>query len=165
VKKFLLLVVFFVNALMVAAQIDSSAIGLSKFETIPTFNVYAVPDSTSFSNKNLRRNQPFIIMFFNPDCDHCINETKELMAYKNELKDVQILMVSISSYEALKRFYDEFDFASLPKIKIGQDVNYALGSLFQLSTFPSIFVYDYRGKLAKAFIGNIGIPAILAAIK
>jgi hypothetical protein len=53
----------------------------------------------------------------------------------------------------------------MPNVKLGQDVNYKLGSIYKLRTYPSIFVYDNKGTLAKAFVGNIGIPAILDAVK
>ncbi len=138
---------------------------LSKFETIPAFNIYTVPDSIAFANKNLQKNRPLVIMFFSPDCDHCQKETKELLAYKEELKNIQILMVSPSSYGAVKQFYEEYTLSAMPNIKLGNDINYALGSIYQLKTFPSIFIYDQFGKLAKAFVGNIGVPAILDAVK
>ena len=164
-KKLSILAAFITGAIMVQAQIDSSAKNLSKFEKIPSFNMYIVPDSTSFSNKNLKTNKSLVIMFFSPDCEHCQKETRELLAYKNELKNIQILMASPSSYGMVKQFYEEYNLASMPNIKLGNDVNYALGSIYQLRTFPSIFVYDRTGKLAKAFVGNIGVPAILEALK
>ena len=74
-------------------------------------------------------------------------------------------MASPSSYAMVKQFYDEYGLSAMPNIKMGQDVNFVLGSIFQLRTFPSIFVYDQQGKLAKAFVGNIGVPAILNAVK
>ena len=164
-KKLSLLIAFVAGTIMVQAQKDSSAKNLSKFENIPSFNIYTVPDSAHFSNKNLKANKPFIIMFFSPDCEHCQKETKELLAYKNELKDIQILMASPSSYGMVKQFYEDYNLSAMTNIKLGNDVNYALGSLFQLRTFPSMFVYDHTGKLAKAFVGNIGVPAILDAVK
>ena len=164
-KKISLLLLFVASAIMVRAQKDSSAKNFSRFETIPSFTIYTVPDSISFSNKNLKANKPFIVIFFSPDCEHCQKETKELLAYKKELKDIQILMASPSSYGMVKQFYEEYGLSSMPNIKIGNDINYALGSIYQLRTFPSIFVYDHTGKLAKAFVGNAGVPAILDALK
>ena len=164
-KKILLLTVFISSALLMQAQKDSSAKNFLKYENIPAFTVYTTPDSSAFSNKNLDKSKPFIIMFFSPDCEHCQKETKELIAYKQELKNIPILMVSPSSYAAVKQFYVDYNLAALPNIKLGQDVNYALGSLFQLRQFPSMFVYDHTGKLAKAFVGNIDVPAVLNAVK
>lgn len=165
VKKIILLAAFISSAIMAMAQKDSSAKNLSKFETIPFFSIYTLPDSTIFSNKDLHKNRPFVIMFFSPDCEHCQKETKELLAYKTELKDVPILMASPGSYAMVKQFYQDYGLSAMPNIKMGQDVNFVLGSIFQLRTFPSIFVYDQQGKLSKAFVGNIGVPAILDAMK
>lgn len=164
-KKVLILIAFTGSVIFVTAQKDTSPNSLSKFETIPAFNVYTVPDSTAFTNKNLLKNKSLVIMFFSPDCEHCQKETKELLAYKEELKNIQILMVSPSSYSMVKQFYHEYGLSAMSNIKLGNDLNYALGSIYQLRTFPSMFVYDQTGKLAKAFVGNIGVPAILDAVK
>jgi thiol-disulfide isomerase/thioredoxin len=164
--KLVIISIAFINiALFATAQNDTQPNSLSKFETIPAFNIYTVPDSIAFTNKNLLKNKPLIILFFSPDCEHCQKETKELLAYKEELKNIQILMVSPSSYPLIKQFYQEYGLSAMPNIKLGNDVNYTLGSIYQLRTFPSMFIYDQSGKLAKAFVGNIGVPAILDAVK
>ncbi len=164
-KKITLIVLLIGSMITGTAQDDPSKAGMDKFETIPSFNIYTAPDSSSFSNKNLKKNKPLVIMFFSPDCDHCQQETKELLAHKKELKDIQILMASPASFEAVKTFYKEYKLSEMPNVRAGQDINYTLGRIFNLKTFPSIFVYDHTGKLAKAFIGNIGIPTILDALK
>ena len=164
-KKFLFLAAFIATITIANAQVDSSAKNFAKYQNIPSFTIYTVPDSTGFTNKNLDKKKPLVIMFFSPDCDHCQKETKELMAYKTELKDVQLLMLSPANYPTVKQFYIDYGLAAMPNIKMGQDVNYALGSIYQLRTFPSMFVYSNTGKLLKVFAGNIGVPAILEALK
>ena len=147
------------------AQPQNSNEYVNKFVSIPAIAVTTIPDSTIFTNINLQKNTPFFIMFFSPDCDHCHIQTKELLAYKEELKGIQILLLSIAPYQEIKNFYDEFGLSAMPNLSIGQDVNFKLGSTYRISTYPSIFLYDQKGNLAKAFIGNIGIPAILDALR
>ncbi len=165
VKQLILLLTIICTASMVLAQADASAKNYARYENIPSFNINIVPDSSVFSNNNLQKGKPLVIMFFSPDCEHCQKETKELLAYKEELKNIPVLMASPSSYPAVKQFYEEYALAGMPNIKMGQDNNFKLGSIYQLKTFPSIFVYDHNGKLAKAFVGNIGVPAIIEATK
>ena len=164
-KKLLLLAAFIISAGIAVAQSDPSATNAAKIENAPSFMIYTVPDSIAFSNKDLNKKKPFVLMFFSPDCEHCQKETKELMAYKNELKNIQILMVSPASYGEVKNFYGEYNLSTMPNVKLGQDVKYQLGSTYQLKTFPSIFVYSAEGKLLKAFVGNVGAPAIIDAVK
>lgn len=147
------------------AQKDTADNYVNNFMAIPAIKINIVPDSSVFTNQNLNTSSPFILIFFNPDCEHCQKETKELLAYKEELKNIQILMVSSASYPEIKNFYETYGLSSMPNIKLGQDVNVKLGSIYKLRIYPSIFVYDNRGTLAKAFVGNIGVPAILDAVK
>ena len=78
---------------------------------------------------------------------------------------MKILLLSVAPYQEIKKFYKEFGLASVSNIKVGQDVNFKLGITYKVSTYPSIFLYDRRAILAKAFVGNIGVPAILDALK
>ena len=147
------------------AQNDSSNDNVNNFFTIPAFKLLAVPDSLEFTNQYLKKNSPVVVIFFSPDCDHCQIETKELLAYKQELKHIQILMVSNAPYPEIKDFYETYNLASMSNIKVARDINLKLALVYKIRTYPSLYVYDQKGNLAKAFVGNIGIPAILEAVK
>lgn len=164
-KKIILLLLITGVSTGLFAQKDTSDNYVNNFINIPAIKINTLPDSSLFTNENLKAYSPFVLMFFNPDCEHCQKETKELLAYKEELKGIQILMVSPAPYQEIKDFYQAYKLSSMPNIKLGQDINYKLGSIYQLKTYPSVFVYDKRGILAKAFVGNIGIPAIIDAVK
>lgn len=165
-KKLLILsaaMVFFWSAK--AQQADASGVTLQNIQSLPAFKMMAAPDSTAYSSEQLKKNKPVIIMFFNPDCDHCQRETKELLAYKEELKDIQIVMVSSLSFAQIKDFYKDYNIASMPGINMGQDINYALRLKFRPTNFPGIYVYDASHKLVKVYAGNVAVPTILDALK
>lgn len=164
-KKIIVLLILTVASFGMYAQNDSSNNYVNKFLTIPAFKILIVPDSTEFANQQLKKNSPVVVLFFSPDCDHCQSETKELLAYKEELKNIQILMVSSAPYREIKDFFETYNLSSMKNITIGQDINLKLGSIFKIRTYPSLFVYDQKGNLSKAFVGNIGVPAILDAVK
>ena len=164
-KHLLFLLLFAAGASHVKAQRDTADNYVNSFVFIPAISVNTVPDSTVYTNDNLKKNSPFILMFFSPDCEHCQKEIKELMAYKQELKDVQILMVSSAPYSDIKNFYETFGLTSMPNVRLGQDLNLKLARIYQVRTYPSMYVYDNRGTLAKAFVGNIGVQTIIDAVK
>lgn len=147
------------------AQNQHSNDYVNKFLSIPAISVHTVPDSSIFTNKNLHTNTPFLLMFFSPDCDHCHKQTKELLAYKKELKGIQILLLSVAPYQEIKNFYNEFGLSAMSNLKVGQDINFKLGATYKVNTYPSIYVYDRKATLAKAFIGNKDVQAILDALQ
>ena len=136
-----------------------------KYQTIPSFNIHKIPDSSSYSNKNIQKNKPFIVMFFSPDCDHCQKELKELMVNKKQFKNIPILMLSPANYGEIKKFYKDFSVSKMPNITVAHDDNMTLSKLYQLRTFPTMFVYNRMGRLVKTFISNVSIPDILQAVK
>jgi thiol-disulfide isomerase/thioredoxin len=164
-KSILIVLTFFGASACLFGQADSSDNYVERFRKIPGFKIHVVPDSSVYSSAQIKKNSPFVLMFFSPSCDHCQQQTKELLAYKEELKNIPVLMVSSAPFNEVKDFYEGYGLSSLPNIIMGQDIRYALWTIYKLKTFPSVFVYDNRGILAKAFVGNIGIPAILDAVK
>lgn len=138
---------------------------LKNIQHIPEFKIFIAPDSSEFTNEGLQKNKPFILMFFNPDCDHCQKETKELLAYKEELKNIQIVMTTALPYRMVKEFYTDYNIASMPNIKMGQDPTFTLGTKYHPGRYPAIYIYDATGNLVKVFSGNVGVPTILEAVK
>jgi thiol-disulfide isomerase/thioredoxin len=165
VKKSILIFVLMTITFVGYTQNDTANSYVNKFLTIPAFKINTAPDSSFYSNEQLRKNAPFMIMFFSPDCDHCQRQTKELLAYKKELKDIQIIMVSALPYNDSKNFYNEYGLSSMPNVKLGTDPSFKLRQIYRLQTMPAMYVYDKNGTLAKAFVGNIGVPFILDAVK
>lgn len=164
-KTFIFIAAFFAVSSVAIAQKDTANNYVSQFTSIPSFDINTVPDSSFYRSENLKKNTPFMMMFFSPDCEHCQKQIKELLAYKKELKDLQIVMVSALPYKESKNFYDEYGLAAMPNIKMGTDPSYKLRQIYRLQTMPAMYVYDKNGTLAKAFVGNIGVPFILDAVK
>jgi len=78
---------------------------------------------------------------------------------------VQVLMVSGAPYRELIAFREKFGLANMFNVNIAYDPKVILGSVYRLKTYPSLYVYDKNGNLAKAYVGKIGMPAVLAAVE
>ncbi|MBL0359427.1 MAG: TlpA family protein disulfide reductase [Chitinophagaceae bacterium] len=163
-KKILLLSLLVSCSATSGAQPDAAST-VKNIQTLLPFRLTLLPDSTEFSSEQLQKNKPVVLMFFNPDCEHCQRQTKELLAYKRELKDIQIVMASSLPFQLIKEFYDDYKIASMPNVIMGLDENYILRVKYRPTNFPSLFIYDSNHQLAKVFAGNIGVPTIIDALK
>jgi thioredoxin-related protein len=111
----------------------------------------SVPDSTGFEKEDLKKHRPVLVFLFDPECDHCHQATKELLANIAAFKKAQVVMASSQDFKLLKDFYAEFDIAAYPNIKMGRDAGYFLGTFFGISSYPAIFLYDKKGKFIRAY--------------
>ena len=145
------------------AQKDTAALYL-KYPNVPPFTITKVPDSTKFAKANLSQKKPVLVMVFSPDCDHCIHETKELLAHMDLFKNVQIVLVAHLDFKDLEKFYEEYKLANYPNITLGRDYNYFFGTFFNIKFLPAIFLYNKKGKFVKAFDGSVPVMRIAAAL-
>ena len=142
--------VILVSSFRVSAQADNRP-PYQQFPTVPPFDVRLVPDSSRFTKHDLKKKRPVMIFLFSPDCDHCHHATTALLAHIDLYKKVQIIMVSSLDFKLVKEFYESFKLADHPEIKVVSDPAYFLGSFFKNTSYPSIYLYNKKGKYIKQY--------------
>lgn len=145
------------------AQSDSIPV-YKRFPIIPVFNIMIAPDSTKFSKDDLKKKKPTLIMLFSPDCSHCQVATKDLLDHIDLFKKVQIVMVSSLDYSHIKKFYEDYKIASYPNITMGRDATYYLGTFYKIHNYPTLFLYNKKGKFVQSFEGDIKMETIAGAL-
>jgi len=136
-----------------------------RFPTVPPLKLLLL-DSTSYLTKNdLKKNKPVLIIVFNPDCEHCKHETEEIIKNIDSLKNVQIIMATIMSFELMKSFYEKYDLQRFQNIVVGKDVQYTLPSFYQMHFMPYLAMYNKKGNLLATFEGSMKIADLIHTFK
>ena len=156
-KYFVLFVILFVAA---AAFSQDSIPVFKRFPTVPPFKILNVADSSIFVKNDLKNKKATMIMMFSPDCDHCQHATKELLANVDKFKKVQIVMAAYAGYDMVKKFYQDYGIATQPNITMGTDQGYFLTTFYSIRYYPSVFLYDKKGKLVKYYEREIDFSAM-----
>lgn len=159
IKRTIILLIMMCLGNAVLAQRDNEPIYL-RFPTVPPFSLTRVDDSTRYRKEDLPRKKATVIIIFSPDCDHCQEETKAITANISLFKKAQIIMASPLEHRHLKKFYEDYNISRYPNIIMGRDPSYFLGTYYNIKTFPSIFVYDKKGRFVKAFEGSAPVTHI-----
>lgn len=126
---------------------------------LPPINFYR-RDGIYITNKDLKPDQPLIIMLFNPTCEHCEEQTvifgKELDFSKNQL----ILMAAPAMGPYLQNFVHNTQADKYPAIQIGLDSADYINQTFLYQTLPQINVYNKQKKLVKIFSGKVSMEKL-----
>jgi thioredoxin-related protein len=154
---FTLLGIFMVFSAL--AQSDTS-LPYVKNPTIPAFNIIKLPDSTGFTNNDLQKKKPLILFFFNPDCEHCQDATKNMKAKIDRLKGAQIVMISMLDYKIVEKFYTTYEIAEYPTITMAWASTGFFLSFYKIHSIPAIYVYDKKGNFIKNFKGSMPVEEI-----
>lgn len=156
VKSIFLTFGFLTIFLNANCQSDPSAPYL-KTKLIPAFKLAVLPDSTSFTEKDLDSGKTTILIYFGADCGHCMNFATRLIDSMSLFKNTQIVMVSSSDFSHIRKFYEDYKLATCPFLTTGKDENYFFISHYSIRMFPSAYVYNKKGKFVKSFESEIEI--------
>lgn len=122
-----------------------------QFPTVPPFTIISLPDSTRFGKADLKKGKATLMVAFSPDCEHCQMAIEELTSNMKPFKKVQIVFATALEYRFIKPFYEKHDLGKYKNIVMGRDPIHFLGSFYQLQSVPSMFLYNKKGDLVRAF--------------
>ena len=162
-RKWLCFFVFSICVFSSVAQTENDP-PYKRFPTVPPFSLLAV-DSTTITKENLASNKPTILMYFNPGCEHCQHQMEDIIAHKEALKDIQIVMATYAPLNEMAEFIDKYKVAEFPNIKVGRDTKYMLQPFFKIGGLPYQALYDADSKLITTYEGNVKIDTMLTAFK
>jgi len=105
-----------------------------------------------------------VLIFFQPDCDHCQREAEQIQQNLGAFKDYQLYFISDAALPQIAAFAQTYKLAGNPAIHFSQtsisDIMRTIGSV----QLPSVYVYSNEGKLVKTFIGETPIGWILSVL-
>jgi protein-disulfide isomerase len=134
-------------------------------QDLPKFSFYDVAKK-SFTQANLKPGQPVVVVYFDPDCDHCNKQAQLIQAEVSKFATAQLIWVAFpASIEAITAFGKKYFSAQFGKnFHFLRDNDYTFDRSFGYSEAPSIYVYNKSWKLVKSYSKKEVPAAELAAL-
>jgi len=136
---------------------------VTKMQQLPTVSLRGL-DSTEVTL--IQKQQPTVLFYFDPHCEHCQHEAKELKKQSQAFKNAQLLWLSTERLWVLREFEKEYALQKMiPSLTIAQISPQEADKQFGFRTVPTILIYDAEGNLVKKYVGETKIEAIVKYIK
>ena len=118
---------------------------------IPPFSMTQT-NGKVFKAQDLPMGKPIIIIYFDPDCDHCENTVKELLSKAAEFKKASIAMVTYLPVDKVIAFEKKYELKKHQNIYVGTEGNtFFLRNNYRLTTMPYIVLYTKNGDIVKEY--------------
>ena len=101
-----------------------------------------------------------VLIFFNPDCDHCQREATQISEQKQIFRNYSVYFISIDSVQNISKFAHDYNLIESNfyfSQANGLDVYQSVGPLPQV---PAIFIYDNK-RLIKRLEGEVKLEEIM----
>lgn len=154
----------------VAASKDTTA---ATIDTVPPYKnatgmpefALKLPDGKWFTQYDLKKKTPTLILYFSPTCGHCQLETEEIISHMEHLGKLQIVMITSRPYEDMVSFYNHYKLERFPSITMGNDPAYLVPKFYAVKTTPFSALYDKKGKLVKVYEKGIDMDELTELVK
>jgi peroxiredoxin len=131
---------------------------------LPDFKLL-LPDSTNFYTENLSKKKHTIIIYFSPECDHCIHQTEEIIQSIDRFSGTQIVMATTLPFEKMKLFYTNMKISKYRNIIMGQDVLFFFPKYYRNHYLPGIAVYNKKRALLNFYDGGVKTEELIKLIQ
>lgn len=131
---------------------------------LPAYSFVGV-DGQAVSNAQLAKAVPTVVVFFDPDCDHCQRQAQWIRASESLFGRTQFLWVSTAELNAIKAFSPKYLAGAKLKHTFAKDAKYQFDSWFGYSVAPTVLAFDAAGKLVKTWSNEVAADEIAAALK
>lgn len=120
-------------------------------QNLPPFKMYR-SDKTIFSVAELPKTKPIVLIYFDPDCEHCQKLMKELFQKIDAFKKAEIIMVTFKSMEEVAAFEKQNNTSKHSNIVVGTEgTGFYLRNYYGLVTMPFTALYDKNGTLKYSY--------------
>jgi thiol-disulfide isomerase/thioredoxin len=127
------------------------ATSVKNASAIPGFRML-LTNGQYFSSAQLPKNKPFVLIYFAPDCDHCMILMDKLFKKIHQLDKASVVMISFKSPKELTGFEKNYGIARYPNIKVGTEgTTYVVRNFYRLEKTPFTAVYDKKGQLVVSY--------------
>jgi len=164
-KKLILVITGLFLFTVVFSQTDSTQPAYKRFPVFPPVKLLLPGKATYFTKNDLPKKTVSLLMVFSPMCEHCQQETAELIKNIDKFKDVEIVMATMMPYDSMMGFRERYQLAKYENIIVGQDIQYFLPGFYMISNLPFLAFYDKKKELIKVFEGSMKIEDVIDSFK
>ena len=132
---------------------------------IPAFNLLLKDSTTIFNTGNIPEGKPSVLLFFSPDCEHCQQETIDLLANMDSLKNVNFYFITIDPMDRMRRFDTFYKLYRYPNITLGLDYTVSFPGHFKNAAPPYTVIYNPDKTMKVIFEGEIPASRFIKATR
>ena len=134
-------------------------------QSLPPFKMYR-SDKTIFNAAELPKTKPVVLIYFDPDCDHCQKLMKELFLKIDAFKKAEIIMVTFKPVEEVAAFEKQHNTQKYPNIIVGTEgIGFYLRNYYGLMTMPFTALYDKKGNLNYSYRKETFVDDLINRLK
>lgn len=119
-----------------------------------------------FNSSELPKNKPVLLIYFAPDCGHCLDLLTPFFKQIDRFRETEIVLATFKPVSELTLFERSYKTAAYPNLVVGTEGNtFYLRNYFKMQKTPFVALYDSKGKLAQTFSNEPTVAELLNSVQ
>jgi peroxiredoxin len=120
---------------------------------------FTLTDGSQVNAQELR--DQMLLILFQPDCDHCQDEAKQIKKRMEAFKDYQLYFISSHPLDLIEKFSKEYQLVNMPNVHFGYTPVQSVWNNYGSISAPSVYIYSKEGRLVESFEGQVDVEVII----
>ncbi|WMJ74729.1 TlpA disulfide reductase family protein [Cytophagaceae bacterium ABcell3] len=129
-------------------------------DRMPSFT-YTTLEGEEFSKRDLKEGKRYMIVYFNPFCDICLDETQEIIENRHLLDNVQVIMVSPNEKKDVNAFVNSFKLDKYEEITVLHDSKDVFYKDFGATGYPNVFLFNEKKEMLMFFDSGVHVNEVM----
>lgn len=105
--------------------------------------------------------EDFVLVLFNPDCDHCHEQAKQIKGRMEAFSKYNLYFVSSQDMEMINEFAKQMELTNQKNVFFGNAASQAVYDVFGPIPTPSTYIYKKDGAFIQSFESLVDVEVIV----
>ena len=134
-------------------------------QTIPPFKM-TLSNNKIFNGTDLPKGKPLVLIYFDPDCDHCQKLMAELFKKINSFKKAEMVLITFKSVTEVAAFEKKYTTNKYANMKVGTEGTlFYLKNYYKLVKMPFTALYDSKGNYKYSYRDETPVDDLISRLK
>ena len=133
-------------------------------KVIPKFEYQNIKGGT-FTNNDLIKDTPTLFIYFNTECEFCIEEVQMIKENIAKFNDFQLVFISFEKSDLIKAFATKYKLNNYVNITFLSDTKVSFSTTFDVKSLPCIVLYDKNQRLIEKIKGQTKAETLIKKLQ
>jgi thioredoxin-related protein len=132
---------------------------------LPPFSM-TLSNGQYFNAAQLPKGKPVLLMYFDPECDHCHTLMNAFFKRPADFRSAEVLIVTFKPLNEVQAFVKAYQTHRYPNIKVGTEgTTYYLRNYYRMQNTPFVALYNRGGSLIAGYQKEVPLDALHKQLK
>ena len=134
-------------------------------QTIPVFKM-TLSNNKIFDATDIPKGKPLVLIYFDPDCDHCQKLMTELFKKINRFKKVELVLITFKPVTDVAVFEKKYSTPRYANLTVGTEgTGFYLRNYYKLVKMPFTALYDSKGNYSYSYRDETPVDDLIKRLK